>query len=98
MFSSLAETYRPWHRWFRSGPPVAKKRLAESSDDVATVSGKGQQACHPLPGEMLHTLYNPRGNLNKQGSLTGGLKYTTASKLIIVDAICLRYMQRIFRK
>ena len=30
----------------------------------------------------------------------GGMhsKYTTASKLIIVDAICLRYMQRIFRK
>ena len=49
MFSSLAETYRPWHRWFRSGPPVAKKRLAESSDDVATVSGERAAGVSPAP-------------------------------------------------
>ena len=50
--------------------------------------GKGQQACHPLPGEMPHTLL--RGLYNQQVLRTGGLKCITASKLTIVDAIYLR--------
>lgn len=99
MFPSLAETYRLWHRWFRSGPSVAQEKTPRSHpEDVATVKGKGSRhvtlslvRCYTL-FQGLTTL---RGNLNKQGLLTGGLKYIIASKLIgPADAICLRYMQK----